>query len=69
MESKRFSLNSIEWKSIGMGALKVALGAVLTYLAEILPGIDFGAYTPTVMLVLTTLLNIAWKWLEGKPAK
>lgn len=67
--SKKFSLNSVDWKSIGMGALKVMLGALLTYLAEIVPGIDFGAYTPTVMFVFTTLLNIVWKWLGGKTAK
>lgn len=69
MQSKRFSLNSVDWKSIGIGALKVSLGAILTYLAEILPGIDFGANTPVVMLVLTTLLNIVWKWIGGKPTK
>ena len=66
MQSKRFSLNEVDWKSIGMGALKVTIGALLTYFTPIITGFDFGIYTPFVMLVYTTLLNIVWKWIQGK---
>lgn len=56
----------VDWKSIGIGALKVAIGAVLTYLTPIITGFDFGTSTPIVMWALTTLTNIIWKWVQGK---
>lgn len=65
-QSKRFELNSVDWKSIGMGALKVMLGALLTYVSQVISGFDFGIYTPAVMWVMTTLLNIGWKFVQGK---
>lgn len=65
-QSKKFSLNEVDWKSIGIGALKVMIGALLTYITPIITGWDFGSYTPMVMWVLTTLTNIIWKWVQGK---
>ena len=65
-QSKKFSLNSVDWKSIGMGALKVAIGAVLTYITPIVTGFDFGAYTPAAMWVFSALTNIVWKFVQGK---
>ena len=67
-QSTKFTLNLIDWKSIGIGALKVTIGALLTYLTPIITGFDFGVYTPFTMLVLTTLTNVIWKWVSG-PAK
>lgn len=64
-QSKAFSLNEIDWKSIGMGALKVMIGALLTYITPIITGWDFGVYTPAVMWAFTTGLNIVWKWIDG----
>lgn len=65
-QSKKFELNSVDWKSIGMGALKVMLGALLTYATTIIGGFDFGMYTPVVMWVSTTVINIGWKFVQGK---
>lgn len=64
-QSKAFSLNEVDWKSIGMGALKVMIGALLTYVTQVVSGYDFGTYTPMVMWVLTTGTNIIWKWVDG----
>lgn len=66
MASKRFELNKVDWKSIGIGALKVAIGAVLTYVTPIITGFDYGQWTPIVMWVFTTGTNIVWKWVQGK---
>ena len=64
--SKKWTLNNADWKSIGMGALKVMLGALLTYVSQIISGFDFGMYTPAVMWGLTTLINMGWKFVQGK---
>lgn len=65
-QSKRFSLDLVDWKSIGVGALKVAIGAVLTYITPVITGFDYGIYTPIVMWVFTTGANIVWKWVDGR---
>lgn len=66
-KSKRFTLNLIDWKSIGMGLLKTSIGACLTYLTkDVLPNIDWGTYAPIAVPAYTFLLNIVWKWVEGK---
>lgn len=64
--SKKFELSSADWKSIGIGALKVTIGALITYLTPLITGFDYGSYTPIVMWVFTTLTNIIWKWIQGK---
>jgi hypothetical protein len=62
--SKKFQLNGADLKSIGWGAFDVAAGSILTYLADVvLPGLDIGAATPVVMIVATTLIKAARKWL------
>ena len=66
-QSKRFSLNSVDWKSIGMGLLKTSIGASLTYLTkDVLPNVDWGVYGPVAVPVWTALVNIIWKWIQGK---
>lgn len=64
--SKRFQLNSEDLVKIMTGAIIAIGGALLTYLSEIVLQIDFGAYTPTVVSVLSILINIARKLLAGK---
>lgn len=61
--SKRWKLNSIDWKKVAVGAGVAIGGAVLTYAQEILTQIDFGQYTEIVMAVNSILLNICRKWL------
>ena len=52
------------------GLIKVLKGAgiaggaaVLTYLAEAIPGLDFGAYTPVVVGIAAILINFLRKWM------
>lgn len=64
--SKRFTLNETDWKAIARGA-SVALGsALITYLIELLPNVDFGEYTPMVVAIAGILLNSGRKYLAGK---
>jgi len=49
--------------SIGKGALIAGAGAALTYLAEILPNLDFGEWTAVVAAVLAVLVNIFRKMI------
>ena len=67
--STQFSLNKVDWKSIGMGALKVMIGALLTYATSIIGHYSYGNYTPAVMWVFTTVTNMIWKFVDGQPAK
>lgn len=65
MESKKFTLNEIDWKKIGKWALIAAGGALFTYLQQIIVGMDFGVYTPVVMAVNSVLVNAVNKFLQG----
>lgn len=65
-KSKRFSLNKTELKSVAMGAGIAMASALVTYLLQMLPNVDFGEYTPMVVAIAGILLNTARKWLEGK---
>ena len=64
-ESKRYKLNRADGFKIGKGALIALGGALLTYVAELLPQIDFGAYTPIVVGISSVIINTAWKFLRG----
>lgn len=70
MQSTRFSLNSIDWKSIGIGALKAILGALLTYVANaVIPFLPVTLWwVPVIVVVFSVVSNIGWKWIDG-PAK
>ena len=48
---------------IGKGALIAGAGAVLTYLVEAIPQVDFGQYTPVVVAVFSVLVNAVRKVL------
>ncbi|HRH33358.1 MAG TPA: hypothetical protein PK720_04440 [bacterium] len=61
--SKRWKLNSIDWKKVGVGATVALGGAALTYSQEIITQIDFGKWTEMVMVVNSILVNIARKWI------
>ena len=46
--------------------LGIALaGAALTFLAETIPGIDFGQWTPVAVAVASALVNAGREWLKG----
>lgn len=61
--SKRFKLNLVDLKKIGVGALIAIIGAALTYGSEIITEVDFGVYTPMVMASWSVLVNIVRKFL------
>jgi len=54
-----------QWEKIGRGALVAGAGAFLTYLAEAIPGVDFGQYTPLVVAMLSIFVNYARKRLSS----
>lgn len=63
--SAQGSLNKTDYKKILKGAGIAASGAVLTYVLEILPGIDFGQYTLIVAPTLSVLINAVLKFIQG----
>ena len=50
------------------GLLIATGGAALTYLADLIPNIDFGVWTPVVVTLFSVLLNMARKLLQGEKA-
>lgn len=64
-QSKKFTLNSIDWKNIAKGALIAAAGALLTYLTEVVASVDFGDLTPVVVSGWSIAVNIFRKYLTG----
>jgi hypothetical protein len=60
------SLNNTDWNKILKGGLIAIAGAILTYAAEILPGIDFGEYTLIIAPLLSILINAGLKWYKGR---
>ncbi len=63
--SNKFSLNVLDRKKIGKGALIAVAGALFTYFQDLIPTIDFGVYTPIVMAVNSIIVNVVVKWLAG----
>jgi len=66
--STRFSLNSIDWQKIGIGAGVAIAGALLTYLTPIVTGLDLGAFTPIVVALWSVIVNVVRKWIADYTA-
>lgn len=66
MESKKFTLNKEDGLKILKGAGIALAGALLTYLADLIPSIDFGSYTPVVVSLSSILINAGLKFIRGK---
>lgn len=64
--SKQFTLNTMDWKKIAMWAIMAGIGALLAYFTDLIPTIDFWAYTPLVVAGFSILANIVRKRLESK---
>lgn len=62
----KYSLNKQDATKILKGALIAGSGAVLAYALQILPTIDFGAYTGIAAAALSILINAGLKFLEGQ---
>lgn len=50
-------LTNMDYKKILKGLLIAMLAAVLTYAEEIVPGLDFGTYTPIAVAINSALVN------------
>lgn len=66
MESKKFKFNKDDLLSIGKGFLIMLGGATVTYLAELVPQIDLGVYTPLFVVFAGLVINTVRKYLAGK---
>ena len=51
---------------IAKGAGIAAVGAILTYLAETIPSVDFGDATPIVVAIAAILVNMLREYMKGK---
>jgi hypothetical protein len=58
----RFQIDLVGLKKVGKGALIAGGAAVLAYLAEAIPGVNFGDYTPIIVAVLGILINAGRKF-------
>lgn len=66
MKSRKFKLNKTDLTKIGTGALLAGVGAVLAFLVEAIPNVDFGDYSPLVVALFSVLANAFRKWVAGK---
>lgn len=64
--SKRFTLNKEDSLKIAKGAGIAISGALLTYLAQVLPNVDFGQYSLIIAPILSILINAGLKLVKGK---
>lgn len=63
--AKSFSFGEYEVKKFFKGLAIAFAGALATYLADAVPGIDFGAYTPLVVMVNSVLVNALQLWVSN----
>jgi len=63
--SRKFKLNTRDLKKIGIGILIALGGALVTYVAETVPNVDFGAWTPTVVAINSVLVNTMRKFITN----
>lgn len=64
--SAKYTLNKEDGKKILTGAGIALAGALLTYLADLIPNVDFGSYSELVVAISAILINAGRKWLAGK---
>ena len=70
--SKSFSLNSADFKKLGINGFLVGLAAALTYIGANLSEVDLGSSGLIAVPIVTILLNSAVSWaksnhIESKP--
>jgi hypothetical protein len=64
-QSPKYKLNKEDGKKIGRGALIALGGALLMYVSELIPNVDWGQWTPLVVAMGGVLVNLGWKLLKG----
>uniref|UniRef100_A0A6M3L472 Uncharacterized protein n=1 Tax=viral metagenome TaxID=1070528 RepID=A0A6M3L472_9ZZZZ len=65
-QSAKFTLNKVDVKKILKGAGIAGSAAVLTYLLDILPNIDFGDNTALVVAIISVGINALLKLIAGQ---
>lgn len=63
MESKKYELNKEDAKKIGKGAFIATAGALLIYVLEVVPQVDFGSYTPIAVAIASVVANSIRKYI------
>ena len=63
--SPNWTLIKQDFKKLAIGAGIALLGALATYLEEEIPGLDFGGYTPIVVMVNSILVNAIRKFITS----
>lgn len=66
MESEKMTLTKENVKKIITGALIAMTGALVTYFAEAIKGVDFGQWTPLVTALSAILVNAIREYLKDK---
>jgi len=65
-ESKKYTLNKADLKSLVIGFIIVLAGSALTFVSENVGQIDWGVWTPFVVAFAALLVNLSRKYLQGK---
>lgn len=60
---QKFKIDKVGWIKIFKGMGIAGGAAALTYLLEVIPGVDFGASTGVVVGMLSILINMGRKWI------
>ena len=63
--SNFLTLNKEDLNKIIKGAIIAIVGALLTYLSQVITTIDFGAYTPIVVAFWGIVVNTIDKYLRN----
>lgn len=63
--SKKYTLQTLDWKKIGIGALIALGGTLLTYFQDVFAQIDFGEYQMLAVAINSVIINIIRKFLQG----
>lgn len=64
MGSKRYSLDTTDWKKVGIGLLMALSGVALEQVTEVILDTDFGQWTGVVVAGYSVLANAARKWIK-----
>ena len=65
MASYKYELNKEDGKKILIGFGVAIIGAAITFVSDAIPMVDWGEWTPVVVAVSSTLVNLARKFLAG----
>lgn len=67
--SKPFLVNSEDMTRILKGAMIAVAGALVVYLADVVPTIDFGIWTPLAVALASVAVNALRIWVADNTVK